>query len=255
MKYTSADLRFLKGLEFSEGYRLRIEEAATEPLLTALPDRFSFLSGLVSGKRVLHVGCCDHLPLIDKKRADGVWLHDRLLQAASYCAGIDTCRDAIHHLQELGVADVYEADVCKDLPGPLDGKGFDFVVFGELLEHISDPSSFLCKARKTLAPIAAEAVFTVPNALSSDVHYESSRGYETINSDHRFWFTPYTCAKVLVAAGLEPRSFHFVQAFASPSPFTPGGLLEPRAIRRMVHHFRLRTHASLRDTLIVRARL
>ena len=27
---------------------------------------------------------------------------------------------------------------------------------------------------------------------------------EIINSDHRFWFTPYTIAKVLVSAGYKP---------------------------------------------------
>ncbi|MEX0741590.1 MAG: hypothetical protein WD079_02255, partial [Phycisphaeraceae bacterium] len=31
------------------------------------------------------------------------------------------------------------------------------------------------------------------------------RGCELINTDHRYWFTPYTLGKVAVEAGLMPR--------------------------------------------------
>ena len=32
---------------------------------------------------------------------------------------------------------------------------------------------------------------------------------EIINSDHRFWFTPYTIAKVLVSAGYNPEKISY----------------------------------------------
>jgi len=32
---------------------------------------------------------------------------------------------------------------------------------------------------------------------------------EIINSDHRFWFTPYTISKVLVSAGYNPEKIHY----------------------------------------------
>jgi hypothetical protein len=32
---------------------------------------------------------------------------------------------------------------------------------------------------------------------------------EIINSDHRFWFTPYTIAKVLVSAGYNPEKITY----------------------------------------------
>ena len=32
---------------------------------------------------------------------------------------------------------------------------------------------------------------------------------EIINSDHRFWFTPYTITKVLVSAGYNPEKITY----------------------------------------------
>lgn len=47
-------------------------------------------------------------------------------------------------------------------------------------------------------------MLTVPNALG--LIYMSmalNEGCENINSDHKYWFTPYTIQKVLYSAGYE----------------------------------------------------
>ena len=52
-------------------------------------------------------------------------------------------------------------------------------------------------------------IITVPNAfcfLKTSVYQE---GIEFINSDHRYWFTPYTIAKIMIEAKIVPEELFF----------------------------------------------
>ena len=58
-------------------------------------NRLDYLTECIRGKRLLHIGCCDHRSLIDVKIANGTWLHGIFLQEAAICFGIDIDEDAI----------------------------------------------------------------------------------------------------------------------------------------------------------------
>jgi hypothetical protein len=77
-------------------------------------------------------------------------------------------------------------------------------VFGEVVEHIPNPVSFLSRFRENYGDVVDQIVITVPNAFRGGNIKGILKNVETINSDHRFFFTPYTIAKVAIDAGYAP---------------------------------------------------
>lgn len=190
-----SDLPYLSGVAFSNGRAFRTER-------TVLVSRARLLEREVSGQRVLHVGFADHLPLIPDKRATGVWLHDILCQAAERCVGIDLDEEVVAHLRDLGVPDIHAIDLTESSDvARLNGEDFDVVVLGEVLEHIGNPVAFLRAVREGIGVPEQRIIITVPNAWNLRAMLNLARGIEAINTDHRFWFTPYTLAKVMTDAG------------------------------------------------------
>jgi len=62
-------------------------------------DRVIFLGTLLENKTVLHIGCADHLGVIDAKIAAGEHLHSALIETSKNVTGIDLNVEAIKHLQ------------------------------------------------------------------------------------------------------------------------------------------------------------
>lgn len=198
MKVQPTDVPFLTGEKFTSGLLFSLRDVSG----AAAMDRIGLLKEMVKGKSVLHVGCVDHMPLIDWQRQNGIWLHDVLCASASFCAGLDINREGIEHLKKLGFSDVYYCDVIADqLPAELRSRKFDFVILGEMIEHVDNPVEFLSAVRSKMTGIATELITTTPNVfrLQNVIHALKTREY--INSDHRYWFSPFTLTKILTRAG------------------------------------------------------
>ena len=52
-------------------------------------------------------------------------------------------------------------------------------------------------------------IITVPNAFSLENLFFTLSKKECINSDHRYWFSPYTIAKICTLAEIEIEEYHF----------------------------------------------
>jgi hypothetical protein len=146
---------------------------------------------MARGQRVLHVGCCDHLPHVRERVARGAHLHQLLCATAARCVGSDTNLQGLSLLRELGFAEVYAPDEVPD-------SQFDLCLLADVIEHVGDPVSFLrsmSRYRFRQLVITTPNVFRWRNCLPGD---------ELVNTDHRLWFSPYTLCKVLVDAGYEP---------------------------------------------------
>lgn len=52
-------------------------------------------------------------------------------------------------------------------------------------------------------------VITVPNAFSWTNIKMALKGRECINTDHRYWFSPYTISKIAYNAGLTPETIMY----------------------------------------------
>lgn len=174
--------------------------------------RIPAIESLVKGKSIIHVGCVDHLPLIDEKRKNGSWLHERLNRICTDCIGVDINREGLDYISSIGITNTFYLNIIEDeVPSPIKDKHWDYMLLGELLEHINNPVEFLTNINIKYKHNTDKLIITVPNALRLLNYTAALKHQEWINSDHRYWFTPYTLAKVAVNAGFEVESFSFAQ--------------------------------------------
>jgi len=189
--------------------------------------RLEFLEEIARGKQVLHIGFTDHLEAIDHKVKHDLWLHSRLARAATRCVGIDINAEAVAYCRDkLGVADIFVHDAIADAPLPeIAGTHWDVAILGEILEHVPNPVDFLQSLRAKYGASIGRLVVTVPNAFFLENFLSARKNIEFINTDHRYWFSPFTLGKVAHDAGWRLESFHYID-----SPFTRGmrGMIQSR---------------------------
>ncbi|MEO5697088.1 MAG: methyltransferase domain-containing protein [Burkholderiaceae bacterium] len=186
MKLDRATLDHLTGTTFSNGHAFDLGNRGRASR------RFERLIELCRGQRVLHVGCCDHLDLIRDKAARGVYLHQHLCAVARHCVGVDTNAAGVALLREMDFPKVY-------LPEDVPDDEFDICLLADVIEHVGDVVSFLQSMRRyrfQRIVVVTPNLFRLRNWLSSG---------EVVNTDHRYWFSPYTLCKVLVDAGYTPQ--------------------------------------------------
>lgn len=205
MKFDQEIFKYLKGEDFSNSLTIELERTRYES-----QSREVIISGLVKDSNVIHIGCADHIPLIREKIAQNKWLHKLITDNAKKCIGIDIDRESIEFVKkETGYDNVIYGNVLTDnFPGII-GSHWDYAVFGEIVEHLDDPVHFLKTFKQRFGGSVSKFIITVPNVLNRNVYRNMVNYKEVINSDHRFWFTPYTISKILVSAGLNPEDIIF----------------------------------------------
>lgn len=234
MRFTKDVVPYIQGEKFSNGLNVTISEQEQ-----SVPERMSFVEKLVEGKRVIHFGCVDHMETIESKLKLNTWFHKRLTEKAARCAGIDINAEGIEYVRKLGYKDVFSMDIIKDeLPNELSGGKWDYLILGEILEHVDNPVTFLSAIKNKYSLIAGKIIITVPYAFRLSNFKKVLKHTEFINTDHRFWFTPYTLAKLVSCSGMAIDSFYFVQSY-NLSRYS------------IINKFLLKRYPGLRDTLIV----
>jgi 2-polyprenyl-3-methyl-5-hydroxy-6-metoxy-1,4-benzoquinol methylase len=100
-----------------------------------------------------------------------------------------------------GYAEHVQGDVQK-LATHLDGRRFDTVVCGELIEHLEEPYAFLRSVHEVLRP-GGRLVLSTPNAVGfPTLLFElSSSQRRFYTRDHRFYFTPRWVERMLDVTG------------------------------------------------------
>ena len=154
-------LPYLDGSKFEEQLTLNYE------IKGVVQHRNDVIVNVCSGKRVLHVGCTDHIPLIKAKIAKKEWLHGLLTEHSSYTLGVDIDRNAVReasHISKLNnmiAGDITNADKLPEISG----QRFDIALFGEVVEHIPNPVSFLQRFRENYQNNFETIIITVPSAF------------------------------------------------------------------------------------------
>lgn len=243
MQFEPEVFPFLRGERFDDKFSLQLNRIENRNGDKIPLDRIALLERLVTGKRVVHVGCVDHSPaIIEREMSRETWLHGGLLRVAGECIGVDINEAGIDYMKTaLAIRDLYCCDLTRqDLP-VVSGLPLDFLLLGEILEHIENPVSFLHSLRKRHFPHAVQRLLvTVPNAFRLDNYRLAKAGCEKINSDHCYWFTPFTLAKVLTRADFQLEGIHFVVHKKKAA----SGLR-----KRWRHHLKKR-FPLLRDTIV-----
>jgi len=199
---------YLKGAKISTGLQIKLPD---QPYTT----RIELLEKLSSAKKIIHVGFTDHKDIILTKIKGNVWLHKRLMDVSERCIGIDINCEAVEFVRnELGIGDIYCLDIMSDgLPHDLKNTKWDSIILGEVLEHIDNPVLFLKNLKDKVSSSVEKIILTVPNAFRYANFDFALKGKEVINSDHRYWFTPYTIMKILTMAEIEIENVYMVETY------------------------------------------
>ncbi len=207
MKIDEHSIPYLEGKQFSNSFVFPISHKY------ANIDRLSYLETKCTDKKVIHIGFADHLPLVPEKIKNNNWLHQRLLNVTSRCVGIDVDVDALDYFKKnYSYPDLYLHDVIRDAPlQQIISQKWDYMVLGEILEHVDSPVIFLNDLVNKYGEYVNRILITVPNAMDLMSIRMAKNHKEFINSDHRFWFTPYTLAKIGFRAGWKPLEFVYSQ--------------------------------------------
>lgn len=238
MKFTDETLEYINGSKFTTSLNVAISSKEE-----SVPTRIEFVENLVAGKKIIHLGCVDHLAALENKLKTNTWLHKRLIDKTSRCFGIDINKEGIEYIKKLGINEVMYLDITEDeVPAEIAGEKWDYLVLGEILEHIDNPVMFLRSICEKYHGYVERIIITVPYAFRLLNFKNVLKHKEFINSDHRFWFTPFTLAKVADRAGLKVESFEFVLSYKL-SKYS------------LINKFILRRYPAFRDTLILIAKL
>jgi SAM-dependent methyltransferase len=192
------------GIDAATGFRWR------HPLPRRAPvDRLAALVDAARGKRVVHVGFVDEL--LEQKRAQGVWLHERLAEVAVALVGLDSSEEGIVRARELGHeahavdAQSAEAVVALGLPPA------DVVIAGEIVEHLDAPGPFLRAMRELVGP-GGLLVVTTPNAYRLLNVLAPLTGAELVHPDHTAWHSPRTLRTLLERSGWRVEELGYYRA-------------------------------------------
>jgi len=215
MPYTTNDLNMLKGNTFSNGYKLHIQNELHT-------DRITFLENVVEGKKIIHVGFCDHIPLLEKKISNNTWVHARLVNKSKKCIGVDTDKSAVNIIREkYNIDNIFAVDIINEMFDEISTDQWDYILLGEILEHVDNPVDFLNQIKKRYGKYIREIIITVPNALRYENYTYGLKNIEFINSDHRYWFTPYTISKVMFQADISPSAYYLLSNNIQNFPKNP----------------------------------
>lgn len=192
--------RFLKGKDLSNGHYFPVE---WQPVV----ERNAALMDVARGKNVIHVGCADHIELIAEKRRKNRYLHDLLTSVASSVVGVDVNKEALAEMEKIGFGDLYTPEAFPA------GREFDLIVAADVIEHVANVGEFLRELRKFRCE---RVVITTPNAFR--LRNRRLWKAELVNTDHRYWFSPYTLAKNVVESGIEIEKMCYTDRLAWASP-------------------------------------
>jgi len=250
MKFDERIYSYLTGEEFSRGLFIPI---STEE--NSVIGRFEFLKIIVKGKKIIHLGCCDHLPMNEYKIANKTWLHAELNNSAFRCLGVDIDEVGLKIMKDkYGYRDLLCADMAETASPEILKEKWDYIIMGEIIEHLDNPVDFLTRLRNNYKQVIGTAIITVPNAFRLINNEYVKQHQELINSDHKYWFTPYTLGKILIRSNILPNEFYFAQE--SISKINWKGLIKPISfIKRLLRYHTIKKYPAYRDILIMTAKL
>jgi hypothetical protein len=176
-----------------------------------LINRQDYLMRVLKGKKVIHVGCIDHVEMIREKIKNNEWLHSEINKVADKVLGVDINQAGIEFVKDtFNIANIINCDLTsvENKAQEIISEKWDYILLGEILEHVDNPVLFLQQLKRNYGGHIKRIIITVPNAFYlRNIEAVLFKKYEQVNSDHRYWFTPYTLAKVMFMAGIEVEDF------------------------------------------------
>jgi 2-polyprenyl-3-methyl-5-hydroxy-6-metoxy-1,4-benzoquinol methylase len=169
-------------------------------------DRIKYIKDVVKGRRTLDIGCVQHDA---SRQTKAEWLHDHIVNSASFCLGLDILESDIQSLRSKG----YNV-LCHDLTiAPVKEK-FEVIVCGEIVEHIGNIDGLLQNCRQCLEP-GGQLILSTPYPwfIGVSLRHMLAQGYLPGSLDHVAWYDPVNFSELAARhgyvlemyAGIEPR--------------------------------------------------
>lgn len=194
----------LIGKKFSDALPVSIAPAG--PVIA----RNEQLLELVAGKRVIHVGCCDHTEILQERIDAGMWLHSLLTEKAEKCIGLDINRVGVELCRQIsGLDNIFYGDVSQPGITEITNERWDIVLFADVLEHIPNPTQFLSGFKASYGQFVDTIIVSVPNSLRAGNFMGALRSDEVINTDHYCEYSPFTISKTLASAEIMVDKMYF----------------------------------------------
>jgi hypothetical protein len=235
MVYDDRVKDYLLDKAFSNGAIIKLADQKKDNLY-----RDDYLVEKAKNKNILHLGFVDHLPLIDEKIKRGNWLHKKLIDVSTLCFGVDINKEGIEYIKDkYNYDDLYVADITSELiPKEILDVKFDYIYIPDVIEHIGNPVDFLESIRDRFKTNVEKIILTTPNAFRWNNFMNSFKTIEVVNTDHRFWFTPFTLSKIVTDAGYKINTLGY---------FEDGRLSRRQVFRKYI----LNRFPAFRDTFII----
>ena len=127
--------------------------------------------------------------------------------------------------------------MTDELVQELNNQQFDYLFVPDVLEHVNNPALFLARLHLLMNGVCRKLIITTPDVFRYSNFFNALRNMELINSDHRYWFSPYTLSKVVIESGFQPESLGFVNHSKLP-------------VHKFLQLFRIRLQPVFRLSLI-----
>lgn len=170
-----------------------------------LTSRIPYILERCRGKSVLDIGCAHN----DAKHIDNKgWLHREIDKVAKSLVGLDIEADAVKYMNELGyttfVADAQNFDLTDKYPD-----GFDVIVCGDVIEHLTNPGDLIKSAMKHLAPNGKVIMSTVNELGFLYIVETALLGNETLDDDHTMAFSRKQIHKFMEKCNCRITDFYY----------------------------------------------
>ncbi|NWF61048.1 MAG: class I SAM-dependent methyltransferase [Fischerella sp.] len=169
-----------------------------------LVDRSIYICKLCKDKKVLHLGATD-APETQDAIINGKFLHTILTNVCKEVVGMDISLEMINFLKETkGISNIHygNIEVYEDYPK----QEFDFIVAGEIIEHLSNPGRALDCLSKIAKP-TTKLIITVPNAYSLKGFLRAVARHELIHPDHTLHHSLHTLKTLVERHGFLIESY------------------------------------------------
>lgn len=203
--FTENEFTYISGKNFNSDFNFSI------PGKYYNNGRLELVANICHKKKVLHIGCADHALSIKNKANEKRWLHGLIESKADFLVGVDISKDGVEEAKKFTSTIVKLMDVTQQWDTEFNDLKFNLAVFGEVIEHVDNPISFLQSFNEMSKGCVERILVTVPNAWKiRGLFHTIKHNSELVNTDHRFWFTPFTITKVLYRSDWRVEQINYV---------------------------------------------
>jgi SAM-dependent methyltransferase len=178
----------------------RFQYTPLEPMEVEGPvSRLQYVTSHCRGRVVLDLGCLDETAQV--KCETSHWLHGEIAKVAKNVTGVDNSKEVpVEGLRRSANDLILHGDV-NCLEEVARGIDVDVLVAGELIEHLSEPLSFLRQLQRLYR--GRELILTTPNATSASNVLLALGKRESNHHDHLQVYSIKTLNTLCMRAGFE----------------------------------------------------